>query len=129
MARDEKVAQIRQEIKEGYLDKARERLLGLRSSYPADHEVLQLLGEVFCAQGNLVKAGRFWSQLETTTPDMQEAVNEYDNHLIRTRRTRVGGITNGIQSWAIGCVCLMLISCLVVGFVTITRFVCALVSR
>ena len=129
MARGEKLYQIRKEIKEGDLNKARERLLGLHSSYPADLEVLQLLGDIFYVQGNLVKAGRFWSQLETKTPDMQEAVNEYDKHLSRTRRTRVGGITNGIQSWAIGCVCLMLISCLVVGFVTITRFVCALVSR
>lgn len=53
-------ALVQKEIEKGRLWKARDRLLGLFSTYPTSTDVLELLGEVFYKMGDMPQAGRYW---------------------------------------------------------------------
>lgn len=68
------LARVQQEIANGRLWKARDRLLGLFSAYPTSQEVLQLLGEVFYKMGDLPEAGRYWYLTEYNDGLAQEAL-------------------------------------------------------
>lgn len=67
------------DFEHGRLWKARDRLLGLRSiqgeaPHIPEQQILDLLGEVFFAMGDLPQAGRYWFLTERSGPDMDEAL-------------------------------------------------------
>lgn len=64
---------VQQEITSGRLWKAKDRLLGLFSTYPTSQEILGLLGEVLYKMGELPDAGRYWYLTEREDALAQEA--------------------------------------------------------
>ena len=68
---------VQQEIINGRLWKARDRLLGLFVTYPNSQEVLELLGEVFYKMGDLPEAGRYWYLTECSDKLVQEAIHSF----------------------------------------------------
>lgn len=69
----------RWDIEQGCLWKARDRLAGLLSGHEAaphipEQEVLELLGEVFYAMGDLPQAGRYWFLTERSGEDVDKAL-------------------------------------------------------
>lgn len=71
------LTRVEHDLKNGRLWKARDRLFGLFSSYPASQEVLLLLGEVFYKMGDLPEAGRYWFLTERNDGLAQEALMAY----------------------------------------------------
>jgi hypothetical protein len=55
-----RLARIREDIDAGRLWKARDRLQGHLNDAPADQVILDLLGQVWFAMGDLPQAGRHW---------------------------------------------------------------------
>lgn len=73
-----KFDKVNEEINNGRLWKARDRLLGLFSTYPTSQEVLELLGEVFYKMGDLPEAGRYWFLTELKDdPNVVESINAF----------------------------------------------------
>jgi hypothetical protein len=57
---DWRYMRVKEELDNGRLWKARDRLLGKIADQPANQDVLGLLGDVFFAMGDLPQAGRYW---------------------------------------------------------------------
>jgi hypothetical protein len=64
----------RADVEAGALWKARDRLQGLVRVWPADQQVLGMLGEVLFAMGDLPAAGRCWYLTERTGADVDAAM-------------------------------------------------------
>jgi len=80
MIMDEKMVQIEQEIAEGKLGIARDRLQGLLSSFPADLTIRSKLGEVYWKLGYPIDAGRFWFTELEPNEVQQLAVTKFLEH-------------------------------------------------
>jgi hypothetical protein len=57
---DWRYMRVKEELDNGRLWKARDRLLGKLADQPANQDVLGLLGDVYFAMGDLPQAGRYW---------------------------------------------------------------------
>jgi hypothetical protein len=68
----------RVDISEGRLWKARDRLATAVRVWPADQEVLELLGEVHFRMGDLPAAGRFWLPTARTGPEVDAALAAFE---------------------------------------------------
>ena len=64
----------KEDIAQGRLWKARDRLTGLLSMYPAEQPVLHLLGEVLFRMGDLPAAGRYWVLTDRQGDDVDAAL-------------------------------------------------------
>ena len=64
----------KEDIAQGRLWKARDRLTGLLSMYPAEQPVLHLLGEVHFMMGDLPAAGRYWVLTDRQGDDVDAAL-------------------------------------------------------
>jgi hypothetical protein len=60
----------REDIADGRLWKARDRLTGALRASPSHQELLDLLGEVHYRMGDLPEAGRYWLLTERTGPEV-----------------------------------------------------------
>jgi uncharacterized protein DUF6584 len=67
------IERARDDISNGRLWKARDRLSMLVKQQPANREALLLLGEVHHAMGDLPMAGRFWILTDRSGPDAEAA--------------------------------------------------------
>lgn len=63
-----------QDIREGRLWKARDRLTGLLATFPANQKGLNLLGEVYFRMGDLPEAGRYWYLTDRQGPEVDAAL-------------------------------------------------------
>lgn len=63
-----------QDVREGRLWKARDRLTGLLATFPADQKILNLLGEVYFQMGDLPQAGRYWYLTDRQGPEVDAAI-------------------------------------------------------
>ena len=72
------LTRVNQEILNGRLWKARDRLFGLFSSYPTSQEIIELIGDVFYKMGDLPAAGRFWYLTERDDDLFREAVQAFE---------------------------------------------------
>ena len=70
---EETLARIEGEIAAGDLGKARDRLHGLLSTYPADLMLRRKLGDVYWRLQYPEMAGRYWYLVEEKSPQMLEA--------------------------------------------------------
>ena len=68
------IKRARDDIKIGRLWKARDRLTGSLRNYPANQELLTLLGEVYFKMGDLPEAARYWYLTERAPSDMEPAL-------------------------------------------------------
>jgi hypothetical protein len=57
---DWRYMRVKEELDNGRLWKARDRLLGKLADQPANQDLLGLLGDVYFAMGDLPQAGRYW---------------------------------------------------------------------
>jgi hypothetical protein len=57
---DWRYMRVKEELDNGRLWKARDRLLGKIADQPANQDILGLLGDVYFAMGDLPQAGRYW---------------------------------------------------------------------
>ena len=64
----------KQDVREGRLWKARDRLTGLLATFPADQKVLNLLGEVYFQMADLPQAGRYWYLTDRQGPEVEAAL-------------------------------------------------------
>lgn len=64
----------KQDVREGRLWKARDRLTGLLATFPADQRVLNLLGEVHFQMADLPQAGRYWYLTDRKGPEVEAAL-------------------------------------------------------
>lgn len=67
------VVRAQQDLKDGSLWKARDRLHGVLRSAPADQETLELLGSVYYEMGDLPNAGRYWFLTDRNDSQTEEA--------------------------------------------------------
>jgi hypothetical protein len=67
------VVRAHEELDQGRLWKARDRLHGVLQAAPADQETLVLLGEIYFRMGDLPNAGRYWFLTEREGADVDEA--------------------------------------------------------
>jgi hypothetical protein len=72
--------QIDQEIAEGKLGIARDRLQGLLGSFPSDLSIRTKLGEVYWKLGYPIDAGRFWFTELDPNEVQQQAVTKFLEH-------------------------------------------------
>ena len=68
------VQRARNDFAQGRGWKARDRLFGAVAGYPADQEVLDLLGEVLYDMGDLPSAGRYWMLTAREGPPVEAAI-------------------------------------------------------
>lgn len=64
----------KQDVREGRLWKARDRLAGLLATFPADQKILNLLGEVHFQMADLPQAGRYWYLTDRQGPEVDAAL-------------------------------------------------------
>jgi len=74
---EQTLAKIEQEIAAKDYDKARDRLLGLISTYPDDLSLRRRLGDVYWMRQNPKQAGRFWFLVADKSPEMASACREF----------------------------------------------------
>lgn len=67
------VLRARQDVRNGNLWKARDRLHGVLKAAPAGAETLELLGTVYYEMGDLPNAGRFWFLTDKAGPEAEKA--------------------------------------------------------
>lgn len=77
MPYDETRAKIEQEILEGKLGVARDRLHGLIVTYPHDLSLRSRLGDVYWALGYPALAGQWWFLDEDLTDEKRQAIHEF----------------------------------------------------
>ncbi|PGV53453.1 DNA helicase [Bacillus sp. AFS037270] len=70
---DKTLKKIEEDIKNGDLGKARDRLHGLISTYPDELELRRKLGDIYSALKYPTMAGRYWYLEEDKTPEMEKA--------------------------------------------------------
>ena len=63
------------------LGKARDRLLGLISTYPNELELRKRLGDIYYELRYPVMAGRYWYLEKNKTPEMLKACNEFEKSM------------------------------------------------
>lgn len=85
---------IEQEISEGKLGIARDRLYGLLRTFPHDVEIRSRLGDVYSKLGYPAEAGRFWFLDSDLTEEKLAAVDEFRrrcqaNPALMLRRLRI----------------------------------------
>jgi len=68
------LSRARRDIDEGRPWKAKDRLEGMLVTFPADQDVLGLLGDVNWSMGDAPEAGRAWYLTDRTGPDVDAAV-------------------------------------------------------
>ncbi len=78
MPLEETLAKVRREIESGDLGKARDRLHGLITTYPADLRLRSELGRVYWLLREHAMAGRYWYLDPETTPDMEQARGAFE---------------------------------------------------
>jgi hypothetical protein len=89
----------RVDVEAGAPWKARDRLQGLVRLWPADQQVLGMLGEVLCAMGDLPAAGRCWYLTERTGADVDAATAAMERrHGRGAQLTRRGSTTAATMS-------------------------------
>jgi len=69
--------QIENEISAGSYTKARERLLGLLSTYPNRLDLRRRLGDVYWHLGETLMAGRYWYLVANKNESMEAACIEF----------------------------------------------------
>lgn len=74
---DKKREQIENEIAEGKLGIARDRLHGLVIAYPDRTELRSRLGDVYWKLGYPIEAGRFWFLDSDLTDEKKEAIDRF----------------------------------------------------
>ncbi|MHB8050871.1 MAG: DUF6584 family protein [Coriobacteriia bacterium] len=79
MSLQESLARVSQDIDNGDLGKARDRLEGMLSGYPDELSVRDLLGEVYWRLQYPERAGRCWYLLESTRPEMDVAKRAFES--------------------------------------------------
>lgn len=72
------LTRVKQEILDGRLWKARDRLFGLRLTYPSSQEVIELLGDVLYKMDDFPEAGRFFYLTERTDTICDEAIRAFE---------------------------------------------------
>jgi hypothetical protein len=80
MAKQETLKKIHQEIENGDLGKARDRLNGLIKSYPDDLSIRKLLGDVYWKMQMPMMAGRYWYLEAVKDENMVMACKCFENH-------------------------------------------------
>ena len=78
MALAETLRRVDDEIASGDLGKARDRLLGLLRTYPANLYVRDRLGDVYWRLQYPELAGRYWYLFERVTPEMEQACAAFE---------------------------------------------------
>jgi hypothetical protein len=73
------LAIVEQDIRNGDLGKARDRLLGLSTAYPDDLNIRHRLGEIYWNLRFPAMAGRYWYLEERTSPQIQEACAAFEH--------------------------------------------------
>ncbi len=93
MPYDETRAKIEQEILEGKLGVARDRLHGLILSYPHDLSLRSRLGDVYWALGYPALAGQWWFLDEELTDEKRQAIDEF----ARVHRRNVNAMMHALK--------------------------------
>lgn len=75
---EQTLAHIEQDITAENYSKARDRLLGLVSTYPDDLSLRRKLGDVYWKVQNPVQAGRYWYLEAEKSPEMVQACREFE---------------------------------------------------
>ncbi|PFN98769.1 DNA helicase [Bacillus sp. AFS076308] len=88
---DKTLRKIEEDIKNGDLGKARDRLHGLISTYPDELELRRKLGDIYSSLKYPTMAGRYWYLEEDKTPEMEKACAVFEksegNNPYRISRT------------------------------------------
>ena len=79
MALQETLAKVHAEIDSGRLYQARERLHGLVRSYPDNHELRWLLGDIYWRLNYPAMAGRWWWLLPPERPEVSAAFKAWSD--------------------------------------------------
>ncbi len=77
MSIESTLLKVEEELSEGKLGIARDRLHGLVASYPEDLSLRSRLAEVYLKLGYPVEAGRWWFLVEKLTPEQESAVRDF----------------------------------------------------
>ena len=80
MAKQETLERIHQEIENGDIGNARDRLNGLIKSYPDDLSIRKLLGDLYWQMQMPTMAGRYWYLEEEKDENMLMACECFEKH-------------------------------------------------
>jgi hypothetical protein len=69
---------VRNEIEQGQIETARNRLHELIHSYPHNMFIRKMLGDVNFQLGNIREAGRWWYLIKAKSPEMQNAIQAFE---------------------------------------------------
>jgi hypothetical protein len=78
MPRETTLAKVDAEIAAGRLDCARDRLLGLLSTYPEDLDLRRRLGHVYWQLQDAAAAGKYWYLEAAVTAEQKEARTAFE---------------------------------------------------
>ncbi|MBE0476769.1 MAG: hypothetical protein IBX62_06730 [Coriobacteriia bacterium] len=93
MALAETLGRVEADIERGDLGKARDRLLGLLRTYPANLYVRDRLGEVYWRLQYPELAGRYWYLFEPVTPEMERACAAFERKFAADARPMLAEIS------------------------------------
>lgn len=78
MSKEQTIKAVQNDIDQGNLGRARDRLHGLISSYPNDIELRVQLADIYSRLQYPAMAGRYWYLEENKTEEMNAAVAEFE---------------------------------------------------
>ena len=78
MPLEQTLERVEREIASGDLAAARDRLLGLLSTYPSDLHLRERLGAVYWRLGDRPMAGRYWYLAENPNDEIRRAIEAFE---------------------------------------------------